>query len=166
MPIGRVVARFLDLPLDVLIVRKLGLPEQPELAIGAVGSGGLRVLNESVLDDGVATGSTMPAGIRSLRTGGPSRIVAAVPVGAPDTIASLREEVDEIVCLLWAISLWYDEFPQVSDEEVRALLEDSRFGTASRRLLSPVVPTQAGPRPEPPAGAGRRRHAPGGRIEG
>lgn len=178
VPVGREVADALDAPLDVLVVRKLGAPFQPELALGAVATGGVRILNERLLDeirvpeevleevtarerrelerreaayredrepvpvegktvvlvdDGVATGSTLRAAVASLRERGPARIVVAVPVAAAETAAALEEEVDELVCPLtpeafFGISEWYRRFPQVSDEEVRGLL-----GGASRQ---------------------------------
>lgn len=172
VPVAREIADELGAPLDVLVVRKLGAPFQPELALGAVASGGIRVLNEELLsqvrvdeeelddvvererrelerrerayrgdrephpvkdrtvilvDDGVATGSTLRAAIRSLRERGPARVVAAVPVAPANSAASLEREVDEFVCLLtpttfFGISQWYERFPQLSDEAVRQLL--------------------------------------------
>src|SRR5262249_26257864 len=143
VPVGYEVARALGAPLDVFLVRKLGVPGHEELAMGAIASGGVQVLNEDVLqlhgiteqelnaaaqreeqelerreaayrdgrpplsvrgrtviltDDGLATGSTMRAAVRALRGLGPSRIVVAVPVGAPDTCEDLRNEADEVVC--------------------------------------------------------------------
>lgn len=179
VPVGRRIADALHAPLDVVLVRKLGAPFQPELALGAVATGGVRILNEEVLgqvpvpdeelekvtarereelerrervyrgdrepvpvegrtvilvDDGVATGSTLRAAIQSLRRRRPARIVAAVPVAPADSAASLREEVDELVCVLtpvsfFGISQWYERFPQLSDEAVRELLAgDAREG--------------------------------------
>jgi predicted phosphoribosyltransferase len=86
-----------------------------------------------VVDDGLATGSTMRAAVRALRARGPARIVVAVPVAPPDTCASLRSEADEVVCPLMpepfqAVGLWYDAFPQLEDEEVREILEQARPG--------------------------------------
>lgn len=173
VPVAYEVARSLRAPLDVFVVRKLGVPGQRELAMGAIASGGVRVLNHDVIeslhisepiidavaryeqkelerqqrayrddfpfpdladrkviivDDGLATGSTMLAAVRALRQTGPARIVVAVPVGATETCRSLRTEADEVVCAtipqdFHAVSLWYDEFSQTSDEEVRSLLE-------------------------------------------
>lgn len=172
IPVAREVADALDAPLDVLLVRKLGAPFQPELALGAVASGGVRVLNEELfgriripeevleevtgrerrelerrerayrgsreplpvagrtvilVDDGVATGSTLRAALRSLRAREPARVVLAVPVGPPESIEALEEEADEVVCLLtpeafFGVGQWYVEFPQLSDEEVARLL--------------------------------------------
>lgn len=172
VPVAFEVARALGLPLDVLIVRKLGLPGHEEFAIGAIASGGIRVLNESVLhrlgltqqtvdavaereqaelerrereyradllperiagrtvivvDDGLATGQSMRAAVRALRRQQPERIVVAVPVAAEDTCAALRGEADEVVCPVtpepfYAVGMWYDDFSQTSDEEVRMLL--------------------------------------------
>lgn len=175
LPVGRAVADALDAPLDVLLVRKLGAPFQPELALGAVATGGIRILNENLLrqvrvpdeeleevtareweelerrerayrgdreplpvegrtvivvDDGVATGSTLRAAVRSLRERGPARIVAAVPVAPADSARELAGEVDEFVCPLtpttfFGISRWYERFPQLSDDRVRELLAGS-----------------------------------------
>lgn len=179
VPVGRRIADALGAPLDVLLVRKLGAPFQPELALGAVATGGIRILNQELLgrvrvpdeemeevtareraelerreqayrgdreplpvegrtvilvDDGVATGSTLRAAIRSLRERAPARIVAAVPVAPAESAASLAEEVDELVCVLtpasfFGISQSYERFPQLSDDEVRELLAgDAREG--------------------------------------
>ena len=166
------VANFLRAPLDVLIVRTLGVPGQPELAMGAIASGGGRAVNEQivhafgidpatihavsekesrevlrqeqayrgdrpplhvagkiviVVDDGMATGATMCAGVRALRTLQPARIVVAVPHAPPDTCASLSTEADEMVCLetpepYVAVGRWYRNFPQLTDAEVREIL--------------------------------------------
>ena len=173
VPVAYEVARALHAPLDVFVVRKLGVPGHRELAMGAIASGGVRVLNRDVIeslqisapvidavagyeqkelerqrhayrddipfpdlagrtviivDDGLATGSTMRAAVRALRQVGPARIIVAVPVGAPETCQSLRDEADQVVCLnvpqdFHAVSLWYDEFSQITDQEVRRLLE-------------------------------------------
>ena len=172
MPIGFEVARALNAPLDVFIVRKLGVPGQEELAMGAIASGGVRVLNTEVVhhlnvppsvidcvalreeqelhrrehlyrvhgppidvkdktvilvDDGLATGSTMRAAVAAIRQLRAARIVVAVPVAAPDTVELIRGEVDEVVCPLTprsfqAVGQWYDQFNQTTDEEVRELL--------------------------------------------
>ena len=172
VPIGFEVARSLRLPLDVFIVRKLGLPGHEELAMGAIATGGVRVLNDDVLnqipipqpvidsvagrellelerrersyrgsrpplevrgktviviDDGLATGSTMKAAVRALKELQPQSIVVAVPVAAAQTCHEFRAEVDEVVCLrtpepFRAVGLWYDDFPQTTDEEVHELL--------------------------------------------
>jgi len=173
VPVAAQVARSLGAPLDVFIVRKLGTPGHEELAMGAIASGGVRVLNEEVIralgipeeiieevarrelrelvrreqdyrgqrpppdvagrtviliDDGLATGSTMRAAVRALRLLGPRQIVVAVPVGAPPTCAELGAEADGIVCLatpepFMSVGSWYEDFAQTSDEEVRGLLE-------------------------------------------
>lgn len=166
------IAEELDLPLDVLVIRKLGTPGQAELAMGAIGPGGVRVLNEDVVsslrirpvaieavargeeielerrqklfrgdraplelsgktvivvDDGLATGSTMAAAIAVIRRYHASRIVLAIPVAPEDTCARLRTQVDELVCLerpepFGAVGNWYDDFEQVEDEEVVRIL--------------------------------------------
>ncbi len=178
VPVAAEVARALGLPLDVLVVRKLGAPGQEELAIGAIGEGGVRVLNEGVVgslglreeeidriavreerelerrvvayrgehaalevagktvivvDDGVATGATMRAGLQALRAMGAAKIVAAAPVGAEDSVAGLERDADEVVVLEvpeWfnAVGQWYENFGQTSDEEVRELLAENRRG--------------------------------------
>jgi len=175
VPVAYEVARALHAPLDVLVVRKLGVPGQRELAMGAIASGGLRVLNADVIDalrispavveavaakeirelerqertcrgdgalpklagrtiivvdDGLVTGSTMRAAVGALRQSNPERIIVAVPVAAPETLHRLREQADRVVCLsappdFHAVSSWYEDFSQVSDEEVRKLLESS-----------------------------------------
>lgn len=172
VPVGYEVARQLGLELDILIVRKLGMPGHEEFAIGAIGAGGVRVLQEDVVeeygvpapaiaaisarelkeidrrerqyrgahaplqlggrtallvDDGLATGSTMRAAIQIAHKLGAARVVVAVPVGAPDTCNALEREVDELVCLsrplfFSAVSQWYRDFGQTSDEEVQDLL--------------------------------------------
>jgi len=176
VPIGFEVARALKAPLDVFIVRKLGVPGQEELAMGAIASGGVRVLNTAVVhhmnvppsvidrvalreeqelhrrerlyrahespielkdktvilvDDGLATGSTMRAAIAAIRQHRAGRIVVAVPVGAPETVAIIEAEVDEIVCPLvprsfQAVGQWYVHFDQTTDEEVREFLATAR----------------------------------------
>lgn len=176
VPVAAEVARALRVPLDVLVVRKLGAPGQEELAIGAIGEGGVKVLNEQlvrslgldeadieriaaaerrelrrrvssyrgghealsvedkiviVVDDGVATGATMRAGLHALKSMGAARVVAAAPVGAADSVASLEGDADEVVILQtpeWfsAVGQWYEDFGQTADEEVRAILAESR----------------------------------------
>jgi predicted phosphoribosyltransferase len=175
VPVAYEVARALHAPLDVFVVRKLGIPAHEELAMGAVATGGVRVLNDQVIrglsipdyvvdavatwelrelerrerlyrgdrpppdvrgktvilvDDGLATGSTMLAAVRALRLQGPARIVVAVPVAAPDTCELLKAYVDEVVCAatpepFYAVGLWYRDFSQTTDEEVRELLSGS-----------------------------------------
>jgi predicted phosphoribosyltransferase len=170
--VGREVAEILDAPLDALVVRKLGFPGQDELAMGAIASGGARVLNEALLeqtglprdrvdavvareldelrrreqlyrgalpppdvagkivivvDDGLATGSTMLAAVQALRSQEPARIVAAVPTAPPQTCTALEEVADEVVCLrqphpFYAVGLSYEDFSEVGDDEVRRLL--------------------------------------------
>jgi predicted phosphoribosyltransferase len=172
VPVGYEVARALQAPLDVFLVRKLGVPGHEELAMGAVATGGVRVVNEEVVgilgiprsvieavaaweldelarrerlyrgdrpnpevrgrsvilvDDGLATGSTMLAAARALRKQQPARIVVAVPIASRDTCELLRKEVDDVVCAatpepFHAVGLWYEDFTQTSDEEVRELL--------------------------------------------
>lgn len=173
VPVAFEVARRLNAELDLMLVRKLGAPGQPELAAGAIASGGVRVLNQSVIDglgireadlarvaseeqrelerrdrlyrgdrphpqvagrkvilidDGVATGATMRAAIAALRAQQPQEVVVAVPVAAEETVDVLSREADDVVCLatpspFWAIGQWYRDFNQVSDDEVRRLLE-------------------------------------------
>lgn len=175
VPVAAEVARALGAPLDVCVVRKLGVPGQEELAMGALGPGGVRVLNEDVLaalgltegalaqsaereaaelarrerryragrpplavagrtvilvDDGIATGSTMLAAVRALRHLGPAAIVVAVPVAPPSALAELEAEADAVVCplreeALFAIGAWYEDFRQTSDEEVLACLVET-----------------------------------------
>jgi predicted phosphoribosyltransferase len=176
VPVAYEVARALHVPLDVFLVRKLGLPGHEELAMGAVASGGVRVLNRDVVeqlnipaevidavarrelqelerrerayrgdrpfpevrgktvilvDDGLATGSTMRAAAEALRQQGPARLVVAVPAGSPETCDEFRNEVDEIVCGImpdpfYAVGLWYDDFSQVTDDEVREILAEAQ----------------------------------------
>ena len=172
VPVAYEVARALDAPLDVFLVRKLGLPGHPELAMGAIASGGVRVLNDDVvswyripdaaiervareeqvelerrerayrdgrpplelrdrvvllIDDGLATGSTMRAAVQAVRAHRPVRVIVAVPVGAPDTCREFVDVADEIVCArepdrFVAVGQWYDDFSQTPDEEVHDLL--------------------------------------------
>ncbi|ERI51332.1 hypothetical protein N878_06745 [Pseudomonas sp. EGD-AK9] len=173
VPVAYEIACALELRLDLLTVRKLGLPYHDELAMGAIASGGVRVLNRDVLamhdideatldavaqrellelqrrervyrgdhpmpelcsqqvilvDDGLATGATMRAAVQAVRNRGAARIVIAVPVAPSDTIAELREEVDEVICpfapeFFTAIGRWYVDFSQVSDQAVMRLLQ-------------------------------------------
>jgi predicted phosphoribosyltransferase len=172
VPVAYEVARALGAPLDVFLVRKLGVPGHEELAMGAIASGGVRVVNEAVVsslrvpdaaiervaaeegrelerrerayrdgrpappldgrevilvDDGLATGSSMRAAAAAARAQGPRRIVVAVPVAAAETCRDLAREVDEVVCAVtpepfYAVGMWYDDFDQTTDGEVRDLL--------------------------------------------
>ncbi|MBN3879872.1 MULTISPECIES: phosphoribosyltransferase [unclassified Nostoc] len=172
IPVAFEVAKTLNAPLDVLVVRKLGVPDQEELAMGAIASGGVRIVNKYIIslekipdeviarvaaqeerelerrerlyrgnrplrnlqgrtvilvDDGLATGATMWAAVVTVRKQQPAQIVIAVPVAAPETCQELETEVDEIVCIstpspFQSVGLWYESFPQTTDEEVRDLL--------------------------------------------
>ena len=184
VPVAFAVATALGLELDLLLVRKLGLPYQPEFAIGAVGSGGVRVLQPGmpglmgvtqeevdaitarelaeiarrarlyrggrpepalagrdviIVDDGIATGSTMAAAVHIARQRQAARVIVAVPVAPPDTLERLAPGVDELVCLasplrFRAVSQWYDTFDQTSDEEVQDLLAMAWSTQAHRSL--------------------------------
>ena len=173
VPVAFEIAKALNVPLDICLVRKLGVPGHQELAMGAIASGGVMAINEDVMrwrrispqafakvrtketeelerrdrlyrgnrpfpdlrdrtvilvDDGIATGSTIRAAIALLKEHEPKSIVVAVPVAPPSTCRELRAEVDKVVCLLkpehlYSISLWYEDFSQTSDREVRNLLE-------------------------------------------
>jgi predicted phosphoribosyltransferase len=175
VPVAYEVARALGAPLDVFLVRKLGVPGHEEFALGAIATGGVRVINQNVVrelrispdmidgvaaaeeqelqrrerlyrgdrpppdvrgrtvilvDDGLATGATMQAAVKALRQEGARRIVVAVPIAPPDTCEQLREAVDEIICAVTpepfhAVGLWYEDFSQTTDDEVRDLLARS-----------------------------------------
>ena len=181
VPVAAEIASALTAPLDLLLVRKIGVPMQPELAMGAVVDGAhpIVVRNEDVIrelgiteaefdkvrdaelaeierrrqrylgdrpplevkdrvaivvDDGIATGATIRAGLRATRMRKPARLVLAAPVAPPDTLDALRGQADDIVCLethrfFGAIGAYYDDFTQVSDETVIALLEEARART-------------------------------------
>lgn len=179
VPVAAEVARALDAPLDVMVVRKLGAPWQPELAMGAIASGGVRLLNEPVVralgvdrdvidevaareteelrrreaayrgdrppfdargkrvilvDDGMATGSTMRAAVAAVRHLEPAAVIVAVPTAAADTCRILEAEADQVVCLdtpepFMAVGCWYRDFGQTSDAEVRDIL--ARTGTVT-----------------------------------
>jgi len=172
IPVAYEVATGLKAPLDVFLVRKLGVPGHPELAMGAIAEGGIEVLSRDLIrdlgvpaalveqtavrerlelerrdvlyrsgrsaapirarvvilvDDGLATGSTMQAAVLALRQREPARVIVAVPVGASDSCALVRRIADDVVCLSMpdpfrAVGLWYEEFTQTTDEEVSRLL--------------------------------------------
>lgn len=172
VPVAFEVGRALNALLDVFVVRKLGLPGHEELAMGAIASGGVRVLNQDVVlglriprevidmvatqeemelerrereyrggrppidvqgrtvilvDDGLATGSSMRVAALALKNKNPAQIIVAVPVGAPSTCAQFESAVDKVVCGVtpepfWAVGQWYQDFSQTTDEQVRDLL--------------------------------------------
>ncbi len=173
VPVAFEVAQALNAPLDVFLVRKLGVPGHEELAMGAIATGGVRVLNDDVvrglrisdavvdavtaaqqrelerrehlyrsdrpildvrnrtvilIDDGLATGSTMRAAITALRQRQPARIIVAIPTAPPTACEALRAEADEVTCIMtpepfYGVGFWYEDFSQTSDEEVRSLLQ-------------------------------------------
>jgi putative phosphoribosyl transferase len=181
VPVAYEVARALRAPLDVILVRKLGVPGHEELAMGAIASGGVRIVSHDVVaslgipewviaaaaaseehelarrehayrdelpsppiagrtvllvDDGLATGSTMRAAAAAVRSQRPERVIVVVPVAPAETCASLRAEVDEVVCLLSpapfiSVGAFYENFSQVTDEEVRRLLERAATARAT-----------------------------------
>jgi len=183
IPIASEVATALGLPLDIFVLRKLGVPGHEEFAFGAIGSGGVRVLDKQVVeslglsdfvidrvtrteraelarreetyrggrsrldvqgktvilvDDGIATGSSLMAGVRSLRQMHPAGIVIAAPVAPASTINRLRAEVDDVVCVavpeqFYGVGQFYEDFSQVSDEKVVQLLK-----TSSQRDLNRI----------------------------
>ena len=180
MPVAAEVARALDAPLDIAVVRKIGAPQNPEYAIGALAEGGVRVLSDEtvrtlglsdaevealvarvgrelsertrryrsvcepaeltgrtaiLVDDGLATGRSARAALRSLRRRGAARVILAVPVAAPESVKALGDDADEIVCVetpedLWAVGLWYEDFRPTTDEEVVALLSEHAQSTS------------------------------------
>jgi putative phosphoribosyl transferase len=182
VPVGFEVARALNAPLDVFVVRKLGLPGQEEVAMGAIASGGVRVLNADVVDglgipralidlvaereerelerrereyrddrppvdvrgrtvilvdDGLATGSSMRVAAMALRKKQPAEIVVAVPVGSPETCTEFEAAVDRVVCAVTpqpfrAVGQWYRDFSQTTDEEARDLLNRAAHRHAHR----------------------------------
>jgi putative phosphoribosyl transferase len=192
VPVAFAVSSALGAELDILIVRKLGMPGHEEYAIGAVGSGGVRVLQPGVpgllgvtreqvdaitarelaeisrrdrlyrgarpppqlhartvilVDDGIATGATMQAAVQLARKQGAGRIVVAVPVAPPDTAESMADQVDELVCLeqpmfFRAVSQWYREFDQTSDEEVQDLLATAWRDQERRPESNMTQPTE------------------------
>jgi predicted phosphoribosyltransferase len=180
VPIAFEVARALDAPLDVFVVRKLGVPGHEEVAMGAIASGGARVVDSAlvrelgiterdiqavadaeqrelerrerryrgdrplpdiagrtaiVVDDGLATGASMRVAVAALRQEHPARIVVAVPIAPPETCDALRRDADDVVCALtpepfYAVSLWYEDFSETTDDEVHDLLEQARHELA------------------------------------
>lgn len=183
VPVAFEVAQKLNAPLDIFLVRKLGVPGQKELAMGAIASGGVRVLNERTIhylgisekdidavtekeqhelerrekayrdnrpapdvrgkivilvDDGLATGATMRAGVVALKQLEPAKIVVAVPVAADETCYEFKYQVDAVICAItpepfYGVGLWYQDFSQTTDDEVRELLNKSeqKFQTSN-----------------------------------
>jgi putative phosphoribosyl transferase len=144
VPVAYEVAHALHAPLDVFVVRKLGVPGHRELAMGAIASGGVRVLNPDVIDGlRISSSAVESASDRELvelerqqriYRGQPARISVAVPVAAAETARNLGEVADEVVCLsapsdFHAVSVWYEDFSQTTDEEVRGLLESASEAT-------------------------------------
>jgi predicted phosphoribosyltransferase len=186
VPVAFEVAQVLRVPLDIFLVRKLGVPGHEELAMGAISTGGVRVLNEDtvdylnipehiidsiaaeelkelkrrerayrgnrpepdvkgktviLIDDGLATGSTIRAAAQALRQQQPARIIVAVPVSAPETCDEYRIGVDEIICAVTpepfvGVGMWYLDFSQTTDEEVRDLLERARGEKREKQMSS------------------------------
>lgn len=187
VPVAAEVARALQVPLDVIVVRKLGVPSQPEYAMGAVGEDGVTVVSNDIIelvrvsagdlqrveqeqrvlldarlralrsvrprelltgrtavlvDDGIATGSTMRAAVRVARAHGAARVVVAAPCAPPDVVSMLSSEADEVIVLeqpepFWAVGQWYEHFDPVSDEEVIELLTHAVL-PLSREVTLPV----------------------------
>jgi len=173
VPVAYEVARALNVPLDIFLVRKLGVPGHEEVAMGAIASGGIRLLNDDlvrqlnisreaiesvaareeqelerrerlyhgdkpapnvrgrsviVVDDGLATGSTMKVALAALREQQPAKLIVAVPVAPPDTCESLRQDADDVLCAVtpepfMAVGAWYQSFEQTTDDEVRDLIQ-------------------------------------------
>jgi predicted phosphoribosyltransferase len=185
VPVGFEVANRLNAPMDVFVVRKLGVPGHSELAMGAIATGGVRVLNESVVrhlgipdemidavaaeeeqelrrrealyrghdgapnlkgktvilvDDGIATGSTMYAAVQAIRKQHPRQLIVAVPTAAPSSAAEFESVVDEFIAVMTpepflGVGQWYDDFSQTSDAEVRHLLGLARTGEHSSNVV-------------------------------
>jgi putative phosphoribosyl transferase len=191
VPVAFEISEALNLPLDVFVLRKLGVPGHEELAFGAIASGGIRVIDPDIVegygmtgsdiervsrkeqeemrrreiayrgtraplkvrgrtvilvDDGIATGASIRAGIQALRQLSPARIVVAVPVAPPSTCARLRYQTDELVCLqmpepFYGVGQFYADFSEVTDDEVKQLLERAWLGNGERgRGRTEVVP--------------------------
>ena len=187
VPVAFEVAKALNQPLDIFVLRKLGVPGHEELAFGAIGSGGVRVVNANLvtelglsdvqvaaviraeqeelkrrekiyrgnrpplevrgrtvilIDDGIATGSSILAAIHALRRMQPEGIVVGTPVGPPDTVIRLQREVNELVCVempesFYGVGQFYVDFSQVSDQEVNELLD--RAFQEDREQATPAV---------------------------
>jgi putative phosphoribosyl transferase len=185
VPVAFEVAEALDAPLDIFVVRKLGMPGHPEYAMGAIASGGVRVLSEDAIrwygisasqietvareelaelqrrereyrqgrslpdlygrtvilvDDGLATGSSMRAAVQAVRAHKPARVVVAVPVGSATTCQEFADITDETVCARMpepfsAVGLWYRDFSQTTDAEVSALLQEHGQRTRNGRAV-------------------------------
>ncbi len=193
VPVAYEVATALDAPLDVLVVRKIGVPGHEELAMGAIASGGIQVMDPRMaeqlgvpprklrelleaervelerrerafrgdrefpeltgrtvilVDDGLATGSSMYAAVAAVGTRKPSHIVVAVPVGSPEVCRAFRTHVDDVVCLrmpepMYAVGLWYEDFSQTPDGEVHSLLDraaERRAAASARQAPQPAHP--------------------------
>lgn len=175
VPVAYEIVQIIKAPMDLLIVRKLGLPGEEELAIGAIASGGIRILNQDIIDmlgisqmtvdrvteqetlelqrreqqyrgnqpaldihdrrvilvdDGLATGATMLAAIRAVRTRHVAQVVVAIPTASTQAIYLLRQEVDEVYYVMApepfeGVGRWYEDFSQITDEEVRSLLRNA-----------------------------------------
>jgi putative phosphoribosyl transferase len=180
VPVAHEVAHALGVPLDVFVVRKLGVPGHEELAMGAIASGGVHVVNDRVVrgigvpqdaidavvareqeeldrrerdyrqggapapvegttailvDDGLATGSSMRAAVEALKERDAARIVVAVPIAPADVCSALEREADAVVCArtpepFYAVGAWYEDFDQTTDDEVRRLLGEARTARA------------------------------------
>jgi putative phosphoribosyl transferase len=184
VPVAAEVARLLDVPFDVLVVRKLGHPANPELAMGAVAEDGARVINQDLagdseellacvhaaslevrkrvrrfrggralpplngrtailVDDGLATGASMQAAVSAVRQKHPARIVVAIPVGPPEVLRSITAVADEVICLqspeiFSSVGEFYDDFGEVTDEDVERLLKQHSRGVHGNVVLGDV----------------------------